>query len=489
MSGSRKGVEESLLITQLVPGGLTYIAFFNSETENFIFTNYYSKGPVLKVGDYTYKTPEHYFQAQKFPVDSEGHQFVVAASTPGEARVGQRKFRLSPEEIKKWDESGSYEAMLNVIRQRVQQDALFKQKLIETGTHYILEDTYQAPRGSDRPDAKWGGGADGQGENLLGKALMQVRSEIMGEKFDFDALREKARAERKCFSQKGVPFRTFATTLGAPQSRPSVSSAPQLSQAPDLRDPFAGKEKPTQFICKILESKVDGLIDVYLTKDNADRSKGVLKCKFSSPQHASAMENLLQQQNKIFVVRSDEWIIMSLEGHDGLSPKAEEVLKAFGITVYGLKHPQPIIQELKKQWHYEQKALAASATAAVQARRDEESQEVKSQEILRKIQEYILETDWEVREGTKKKEEMPVISDGRITKIVPAHVKQQWDFILRAEGGYMSFSGALNEVKKIAIDATKFSFASFFFRDKQTKAYYELFNSAHEKEFESKFGK
>ncbi|EKD70660.1 MAG: hypothetical protein ACD_46C00456G0006 [uncultured bacterium] len=370
MSSGRNTLEETLYFTQLVPGGLTYVAFYDSGYENYIFANYYKNGPALVVNGYVYKTPEYYFQAQKFLEGSKEHQEIIGQPSADLARQKAAELfkNLSNSQKNAWYDS-SYEAMVNVIRIRAQQDQVFRQLLLATGTNYILEDTYKGPGG--KPDAKWGGGADGQGENLLGIALMQVRNEINPMNQDLMALttlRAQARTERSQFPQIGVSFHSFAQGVTRLQPTPTTSSSvtqsanqpqqtsktPLLGKSmfqPNVQNPFAGKDKPTEMISKMLSKH--NISAVYLGNDKADPAKGVLKFQFHSIQDSNIFFNSLRKQN-IHVVQDNNFIIMSLEGKGGNPPKAQQVLEALGIKFYGRSHPQPIINVLNDQWKYEQ---------------------------------------------------------------------------------------------------------------------------------------
>ena len=113
-----------------------------------------------------YPTTEHAFQAAKslLPGDRE---VVRAAATPAEAKRLGRKVKLRPD----WEEV-KYEVMLTCLRSKFKRGDL-RARLVATWKEPLEE-------GNTWGDRVWGV-VHGVGQNLLGKALMQVRSEIVAE--------------------------------------------------------------------------------------------------------------------------------------------------------------------------------------------------------------------------------------------------------------------------------------------------------------------
>ena len=183
---SSQGQSHSIQTLQMFQNGLTYVPFYDSKFENYIFANY-AKEKLTGLDKVEYQTPEHYFQAQKFKDFPDlGKLFLDNnLSSDGARKLAEDIFKnpikykrtvADIDQIKnQWFGKNDYEAMLNVIRARCSSNSEFLSKLTLTGTAYILEDTYTGPKG--KADSKWGGGPDGLGQNLLGKALMQVRVE------------------------------------------------------------------------------------------------------------------------------------------------------------------------------------------------------------------------------------------------------------------------------------------------------------------------
>lgn len=124
---------------------------------------------VIELDGIVYPTVEHAFQAHKSRLSNQ-REMIAKLGTPGQAkRAGRRAVTLRSD----WEEV-KYGHMVRCLRLKFAQEP-FKTVLLDTGDKTIAED---ASRWDDRI---WGLGRSGNGENLLGKALMQVRSELKEE--------------------------------------------------------------------------------------------------------------------------------------------------------------------------------------------------------------------------------------------------------------------------------------------------------------------
>lgn len=113
-----------------------------------------------------YLTVEHYYQSQKF-LDTKHQELIRSQKTPKLAKqiaCGLSGLREDWEEVK-------YDIMLDGLRAKVGQHSYIKNWLLETGAETIAE--------ASPTDYVWGIGADGTGQNLLGKAWMWVRNELL----------------------------------------------------------------------------------------------------------------------------------------------------------------------------------------------------------------------------------------------------------------------------------------------------------------------
>lgn len=111
-----------------------------------------------------YPSVEHAYQAAK-TLDVNERRRIAALATPAEAKWAGRASPLRRD----W-ETSKFEVMERCVRYKFTHHADLRAKLLETGDAYLEE-------GNTWGDRVWGV-YQGQGENRLGKILMQVRAEI-----------------------------------------------------------------------------------------------------------------------------------------------------------------------------------------------------------------------------------------------------------------------------------------------------------------------
>lgn len=128
------------------------------------FSNF-AQYPIVLDGE-RWPTSEHYFQAQKFE-DVSYRQKIRKTSSPMQAaRMGRdRKQKLRRD----W-ESAKVGIMRSAVRAKFTQHGELRALLLSTGDAKLVEHTEN--------DDYWGDGGDGSGQNMLGRILMQLRSEI-----------------------------------------------------------------------------------------------------------------------------------------------------------------------------------------------------------------------------------------------------------------------------------------------------------------------
>jgi ribA/ribD-fused uncharacterized protein len=110
---------------------------------------------------------EHYFQAQEF-VDEKQRDAIRKAKTPMlAAKLGRdRKAKLRRD----W-ESVKVSVMKKTVQAKFAQHDDLRSMLLATGDAKLVEHTEN--------DAYWGDAGDGSGQNMLGRILMQVRTELL----------------------------------------------------------------------------------------------------------------------------------------------------------------------------------------------------------------------------------------------------------------------------------------------------------------------
>jgi len=115
-----------------------------------------------------WSTAEHYFQACKFPHDPARKERIHAAPSPDLAK------KIA------WEEEAVYlpdwfdqrvAVMRQTLRLKFAEYGELREKLLATADARLVER-------SDR-DAFWGDGPDGDGVNMLGRLLMELRQQLL----------------------------------------------------------------------------------------------------------------------------------------------------------------------------------------------------------------------------------------------------------------------------------------------------------------------
>lgn len=136
---------------------------FYSPNRSFGFLSNFSSHPVMDAG-IVWPTAEHLYQALKYPADKSRQALIFKAQTPGLAKkiAWQNTCTIR----KDWDDA-KVSVMEMVLRLKFEQYPDLMKKLVLTRGKTLVEHT--------RRDSFWGDGADGQGQNMLGKLLMKIR--------------------------------------------------------------------------------------------------------------------------------------------------------------------------------------------------------------------------------------------------------------------------------------------------------------------------
>ena len=143
------------------------IAMFDGK---YAFLSNFETSP-FTVDGVTFPTVEHWFQAFK-TLDPEEFREIAAADTPGKAKRMGRHVTLRPD----WEE-----VKVDVMREGLRKKFAiprFRTMLLATGDEELME-------GNTWHDRTWGRcvceKCGGQGQNLLGQLLMELRDEIHNE--------------------------------------------------------------------------------------------------------------------------------------------------------------------------------------------------------------------------------------------------------------------------------------------------------------------
>jgi ribA/ribD-fused uncharacterized protein len=116
-------------------------------------------------------TSEHAYQASHFfeTAPELAEQIFNVRSAHGAYKIAKANGDKAP---KNWEEIQE-SVMLDICRHKLQQHEYVRQKLLDTGTEQIVEDS---PK-----DSFWGWGPDRKGRNALGEIWMQLRDELRKE--------------------------------------------------------------------------------------------------------------------------------------------------------------------------------------------------------------------------------------------------------------------------------------------------------------------
>ena len=116
---------------------------------------------------HSYRTVEHAFQAAK-TYDEEERRRIRAMSNCAEAKQRGKTLDLRPD----WEDM-KVKIMRELLRQKFGTEPL-KSQLLKTGKAVLIEGNWWG-------DRFWGV-CDGKGENMLGRLLMEIRTELRAQK-------------------------------------------------------------------------------------------------------------------------------------------------------------------------------------------------------------------------------------------------------------------------------------------------------------------
>lgn len=116
------------------------------------------------LNDKTWRTVEHYFQAMKFE-GTENEEFIRNLQKPGQAKKWGRQLPLRSD----WEDI-KIEVMKKALHAKFTQNQPMLEVLLSTGDRKIVEES--------KFDSYWGCGPHRDGVNMLGKLIMELRSEV-----------------------------------------------------------------------------------------------------------------------------------------------------------------------------------------------------------------------------------------------------------------------------------------------------------------------
>ena len=155
-----------------------YVFFWKAKEEYGEFSNWYSSPFVFE--DFEYQHLEQYMMARKAKLfhDAKRYTRILRADSPRECKDLGREVAGFSEDI--WNEE-KFEIVKEGLREKFTQNPGLLKKLLATGERILVE---ASPLdriwgiGLDEKNAKRTPPQDWPGENLLGKALMELRREL-----------------------------------------------------------------------------------------------------------------------------------------------------------------------------------------------------------------------------------------------------------------------------------------------------------------------
>lgn len=140
------------------------VYFYKINEEYGCFSNFAHYG--FTVNGKWWSTSEHYFQAEKFNGTSYEEKIRLLESPMMAADLGRD--RTLP--LRKDWEDVKDDIMRKAVFEKFSQNSEIQRILIQTGVQEIIERTTS--------DYYWGCGTNGDGKNVLGQILMEIREKL-----------------------------------------------------------------------------------------------------------------------------------------------------------------------------------------------------------------------------------------------------------------------------------------------------------------------
>lgn len=146
--------------------------YFNSRTPYFdIFSNFYDEP--LQIEGEIWKSGEHYYQAAKFAKnglqeDEAIYRIIAEAETPGISKKLADEYLTEENKARSHQALRTFQAMATMLNVKFAPGTLARKRLVQTGDLELIH--------LSGSDFFWGQNRKGDGKNLLGKALMQMRN-------------------------------------------------------------------------------------------------------------------------------------------------------------------------------------------------------------------------------------------------------------------------------------------------------------------------
>lgn len=153
-----------------------FIHFYDDHTDPLtgFLGNFHKCVHLIEFGGKNYSNSEAIFQSQKF-IDQPVIFAKFTGSTTGAEAVDFGKTPMSGKRLAEWNAIKDG-VMMHALRAKFSQNSELKDKLLATGSAWLVEHQPDCWRS----DKYWSDGGDGTGGNGLGKLLMRLRGEYGG---------------------------------------------------------------------------------------------------------------------------------------------------------------------------------------------------------------------------------------------------------------------------------------------------------------------
>lgn len=146
--------------------------FYERNNPYYEFTNFYAPQGGIEIDDKVWPTTEHYYQAMKFE-DPALQEQVRLLATPREAFKFTKTRQNRPKIRSDWGII-NLDVMRKAVLAKFSNNPKLKALLLDTGDAVLVEDA--GPN-----DFFYGAGDDCNGENYLGRILMETREKLGGD--------------------------------------------------------------------------------------------------------------------------------------------------------------------------------------------------------------------------------------------------------------------------------------------------------------------
>lgn len=157
---------------------------FFYEQDFYVLSNFSAFS--LLWGGLRFPTSEHAYHYMKFerpwadeerdgPIDFNGPEVLIAQaiySAPSAHEAFKLAEKHKPQRRPDWDQI-KVSVMRDILRAKAMQHEYVRRKLLATGNRQLIENSWR--------DDFWGWGPNRDGQNMLGKLWMEIRSELRGE--------------------------------------------------------------------------------------------------------------------------------------------------------------------------------------------------------------------------------------------------------------------------------------------------------------------